>query len=332
VRDGHLLGDRPQERQNLPRDRRDDDVRVLAARNQAPIAFAEPHLGLPRDVLDGLGTVLEPQLQVRRYLGRVPIRPRGFNQRPARVAVAGLRDGPESTRLAGRVLARDQSDERGELPWRIEAGQVSAHLAAKVASEPSCSRRGLTLVPARNGLCYHRDAQENYWRTYLFIESALTYDAVESPRQAFEAARPGALALMTVVENAGRWDKSNVRFESGRIIDYDKAATSPGYRHADYGLGLLAHAAFDGEPQARFDLAGLYRRLVMQGRLAGHDTGQRFWEIGSAAGLEEARVRIAETLRVDLARNQKYKFFEYACHEGNYLTMQGIIGARQPIP
>jgi len=67
--------------------------------------------------------------------------------------------------------------------------RVTTHLAAKVASEPSCSRRGLTLVPARNGLCYHRDAQENYWRTYLFIESALTYDAVESPRQAFEAAR-----------------------------------------------------------------------------------------------------------------------------------------------
>ncbi len=109
----------------------------------------------------------------------------------------------------------------------------------------------------------------------------------------FEAARPRALALMTVVENAGRWDHSNVRFESGRIVDYDKAATAPEYRHADYGLGLLSHAAFAGQAEDRFDLAQLYRRLVLEGRLAGHDTGQRFWEIGSAAGLAETRARLA---------------------------------------
>jgi len=115
---------------------------------------------------------------------------------------------------------------------------------------------------------------------------------------ALEAGRPQALALMTVVENAGRWDKSNVRFEAGSIVDYDKAASAPEYRHADYGLGLLSHAAFDGQLEARFDLAELYRRLVLQGRLAGHDTGQRFWEIGSAAGLEETRGRLAA------ARNQ----------------------------
>jgi NDP-sugar pyrophosphorylase family protein len=111
----------------------------------------------------------------------------------------------------------------------------------------------------------------------------------------FEAAQPKALAVMTVVENAGRWDKSNVRFESGRILDYDKTASAPEYRHADYGLGLLAHAAFAGQAAARFDLAQLYRRLVLEGRLAGQDTGQRFWEIGSPAGLEETRARIAAT-------------------------------------
>jgi NDP-sugar pyrophosphorylase family protein len=115
----------------------------------------------------------------------------------------------------------------------------------------------------------------------------------------FEAAQPQALALMTVVENAGRWDRSNVRFEAGRIADYDKAASAPEYRHADYGLGLLAHAAFDAQGAARFDLAELYRALVLQGKLAGHDTGERFWEIGSAAGLEETRARIA------WARNQE---------------------------
>jgi len=110
--------------------------------------------------------------------------------------------------------------------------------------------------------------------------------------QAFQA-EPKALALMTVVENAGRWDKSNVRFESGRILDYDKAASGPEYRHADYGLGILRHSALQVMPEASFDLASVYRNLVKQGSLAGFDTNERFWEIGSATGLAELRQRFS---------------------------------------
>jgi hypothetical protein len=67
--------------------------------------------------------------------------------------------------------------------------RVTVHVAAKMHNEPDCSRRVLTLIPARSGLCYYHDEQGNYWRTYLFIERARSYDAVESPRQAFEAAK-----------------------------------------------------------------------------------------------------------------------------------------------
>jgi hypothetical protein len=67
--------------------------------------------------------------------------------------------------------------------------RVTAHLAAKMNNQPDVSRRVLTLIPARSGLCYYRDEQGNYWRAYLFIERARSYDAVESPRQAFEAAK-----------------------------------------------------------------------------------------------------------------------------------------------
>ncbi len=67
--------------------------------------------------------------------------------------------------------------------------RVTAHLAVKVAGQPDVSRRLLTLIPTREGICYHQDAQGNYWRAYLFIEKARSYDAVENPRQAFEAAK-----------------------------------------------------------------------------------------------------------------------------------------------
>jgi hypothetical protein len=67
--------------------------------------------------------------------------------------------------------------------------RVTEHLARKVVGEPDFSRRVLTLVPTRDGGGYHRDEQGNYWRTYLFIEKARTYDAVESAEQAFKAAK-----------------------------------------------------------------------------------------------------------------------------------------------
>ena len=65
--------------------------------------------------------------------------------------------------------------------------RVTAHLQTKLTAERT--RRALTLIPARDGRLYHRDAAGNHWRMYIFIERAQSYDAVESPTQAYEAAR-----------------------------------------------------------------------------------------------------------------------------------------------
>ncbi|MDW8345245.1 MAG: hypothetical protein RMM51_12255 [Verrucomicrobiae bacterium] len=65
--------------------------------------------------------------------------------------------------------------------------RVTTHVQAKLAG--ARSRRALTLVPARDGQPFHRDEAGNFWRCYLFIEGARTYDTVESPTQAYEAAR-----------------------------------------------------------------------------------------------------------------------------------------------
>jgi len=67
--------------------------------------------------------------------------------------------------------------------------RVTRHLAGKVANLPDASRRALTLVPTRGGQPFLRDAAGNYWRTYVFVEKAKTYDAIETPAQAFEAAK-----------------------------------------------------------------------------------------------------------------------------------------------
>jgi aminoglycoside phosphotransferase (APT) family kinase protein len=67
--------------------------------------------------------------------------------------------------------------------------RVTGHLAKKMAGQPEVTRRVLSLIPARNNLCYHEDDEGNIWRAYLFIERARSYDAVENVGQAFEAAK-----------------------------------------------------------------------------------------------------------------------------------------------
>ncbi len=98
----------------------------------------------------------------------------------------------------------------------------------------------------------------------------------------------GKLGLMTVYENHERYDASNVWFENVDIRVYDKKNKVPQMHHIDYGLGLFKSAAFDPYPKdAIVDLAQVQKDLVAQGQLAGYEMHQRFYEIGSHAGLGE---------------------------------------------
>lgn len=97
-------------------------------------------------------------------------------------------------------------------------------------------------------------------------------------------------ALMTVFLNEGQWDKSNVEFASGQIKAYDKRQLTLQMRHIDYGLGLLNHKVFEAVPAGQpVDLEVIYQRQLKQNQLAGHEIKERFYEIGSLAGLEELR-------------------------------------------
>ena len=67
--------------------------------------------------------------------------------------------------------------------------RVTEHLGQKSAGLSDLSRRVLTLLQARDGQPFYRDEQGHHWRVYIFIEKAQSFDAVETPRQAFQAAK-----------------------------------------------------------------------------------------------------------------------------------------------
>ena len=100
--------------------------------------------------------------------------------------------------------------------------------------------------------------------------------------------RSGKLGLMTVYRNEGRYDTSNVVFRDGEIAVYDKKNRPPEMRHIDYGLSLFKASVFKsysaGQP---FDLAEVMGGLVRERQLAGYEVRDRFYEIGSPAGLAE---------------------------------------------
>ncbi|MFZ0197717.1 MAG: nucleotidyltransferase family protein [Candidatus Sulfotelmatobacter sp.] len=106
------------------------------------------------------------------------------------------------------------------------------------------------------------------------------YAAIES-----EFLESDKLGLMTVFRNDGRWDASNVEFEAGRILAYSKKNRTSRMRYIDYGLGVFRAEAFV-ETDAT-DLADVYRELLKNGQLAAVEVHERFYEIGSPAGLKE---------------------------------------------
>jgi NDP-sugar pyrophosphorylase family protein len=99
-------------------------------------------------------------------------------------------------------------------------------------------------------------------------------------------------ALMTVYRNDGRWDASNVIFEGGAVVLYDKhhrVRPASDFPFIDYGLMAFARRTIADEvPSAgKADLADLLHALSRRGELAGMEVGERFYEIGSPAGLED---------------------------------------------
>ncbi len=122
-----------------------------------------------------------------------------------------------------------------------------------------------------------------YGDSFLPVDFAAVFDR-------FRAC--GQPALMTVFRNDGQWDKSNVILQDELVVLYDKAqATRPAaaFSYIDYGLLALDRQLVRTKvpPSGKADLAEVLHGLSVAGQLAGLEVHERFYEIGSPAGLED---------------------------------------------
>jgi NDP-sugar pyrophosphorylase family protein len=119
----------------------------------------------------------------------------------------------------------------------------------------------------------------------IYGDSYLPCDYAAVARN-FDAA--GVLGMMTVFRNEGKWDTSNVEFEAGTITAYSKTNRTPRMRYIDYGLGVFRAEAFRGLPAGEpCDLTEVYTNLLQRKQLTAFEVRERFYEIGSPAGLRE---------------------------------------------
>lgn len=65
--------------------------------------------------------------------------------------------------------------------------RVTQHIAEKLnaAGLQDISRRTLTVISAFDGEPVYNDDQGNWWRMYIFVENATTYDIIQSTEQAY---------------------------------------------------------------------------------------------------------------------------------------------------
>ena len=115
-----------------------------------------------------------------------------------------------------------------------------------------------------------------YGDSYLPIDFAAVWAAFT------EQARP---AMMTVLDNHAGHEVGNVDYADGVVRTYRKGSGLP---FVDYGLSAYRREVVAELVPADtvFDLAAVQSTLAAQNRMAGYEVKQRFYEVGSPAGLE----------------------------------------------
>jgi hypothetical protein len=69
--------------------------------------------------------------------------------------------------------------------------RVTTHIRKKhgLRNLRDATRRSLIVIPTLDGKAFYQNGDREVWRTFVFVEGVETYEAVQSPEQAFQAGR-----------------------------------------------------------------------------------------------------------------------------------------------
>ena len=124
--------------------------------------------------------------------------------------------------------------------------------------------------------------EENFF--ILYGDSFLPINFSNIQKAFFNKKKP---ALMTIIKNNNKWDKSNVFFKDNNLI-YNKNNPKNNMNYIDYGLSVVNKSIFNLFPDnTKFDLSELFENLSNRDLLAGFEVYDRFYEIGSIKGIKD---------------------------------------------
>jgi NDP-sugar pyrophosphorylase family protein len=104
----------------------------------------------------------------------------------------------------------------------------------------------------------------------------------------------GQGTTMSVLKNENQWDTSNASFDGFRVT-YNKAFPPTDAQFIDYGLLAFARETFEVlSPETHLDLSNVLRDASTESLLFGFEATERFYEIGSKAGLAELDVELGQ--------------------------------------
>ncbi len=105
---------------------------------------------------------------------------------------------------------------------------------------------------------------------------------------------PNAEGCMAVYENRGAFDRSNVRIEGDHVAAYEKTGADARFDFIDYGATALRKHVVEAMPEGVVDLSTALSALARRGELLAHVVGERFYEVGSPAGLADLEAFLGE--------------------------------------
>ena len=96
------------------------------------------------------------------------------------------------------------------------------------------------------------------------------------------------LGMMAVLENYNKYGKGDIVVQNGMVTKYDKSGMAPDMTWINYGATLLRRQALDLIPESMaVGEEQFYGELIRRKELAAFPTHERFYEIGTIAGLRE---------------------------------------------